>query len=118
MPIRCVIIDDSASFLEVACELLRQEGLDVVGVASSGSETIRQVRELRPDVVLLDIVLGEESGFDVARALHADSAPGKVILISTRAEEDFAELIAQCPAAGFVPKSELSAEAIRRVLER
>ena len=70
-----------------------------------------------PDVVLLDIMLGNQSGFDLARELASSNADSPaIILISTRAEADFTGLIGQTPAAGFMPKSELSAGAIRRVL--
>ena len=72
---------------------------------------------MRPDVILVDIVLGRESGFDLARRLaEMDSGGPTVILISTHAEADFADLIAETPAAGFVPKSQLSARTIRRLL--
>jgi CheY-like chemotaxis protein len=75
---------------------------------------------LRPEVVLVDISLGQESGFDLARRLVEDCQTGEatVILISTRAEEDVAELIAGIPAASFLPKAELSGSAIRRIVER
>jgi DNA-binding NarL/FixJ family response regulator len=69
--------------------------------------------------VLVDIMLAQESGFELARRLNADGrdSTSEVILVSTHAEEDFADLIAASPAAGFLPKSELSAGAIRRILD-
>ncbi len=90
----------------------------MVGVASNSAEALRQARVLRPDVILVDIGLGDESGFDLARLLTQDGQAGgdEVILISARAEIDYAELIAESPAAGFLVKSELSAQAIRRIL--
>ena len=91
--------------------------MTVVGLASNAAGALRDVRELDPEVVLVDIVLGHESGFDVARELAGRGGEGPtVILISTHAEADFAELILQTPAAGFVAKSELSAEAIERLI--
>ncbi len=117
MSLRSVIVDDNAFFLEAATSLLEREGITVVAVASDSAEAIRKVQELHPDVVLVDIMLGKESGFDLARELASSNADHTaIILISTRAEADFAGLIAQTPAAGFVPKSELSASAIRRLL--
>ena len=116
---RCLIVDDNHSFLEAARMLLEREGLTVAGVASTGAEALRQAETLRPDVVLVDISLGDESGFDLTRRLVEDD-PGyeaAVLLISTHAEEDVADLIAESPAAGFVPKSELSASAIRRIVD-
>ena len=111
-------MDDSSSFLEAAQALLEREGLSVVGVASSGDEALRRAAQLRPDVVLVDISLYGESGFEVARRLVGDADDGgsKVILISTHSESDFADLIATSPAVGFLPKSELSADAIRRMV--
>jgi DNA-binding NarL/FixJ family response regulator len=116
--LRCLIVDDSSSFLEAAQALLEREGLCVAGVASSGAEALRRAAELRPDVVLVDISLGKESGFEVASRLVENSEDGgsTVILISTHAEVDFADLIATSPAIGFLPKSELSADAIRRMV--
>jgi DNA-binding NarL/FixJ family response regulator len=117
--IRCLIVDDSAAFLKAASVLLQREGVTVVGVASNSAEALRQARALRPDVILVDIGLGNESGFDLARLLVKDDQGGnaEVILISARAETDYAELIAESPAAGFLVKSELSAQAIGRILD-
>ena len=96
--------------------MLGREGVDVVGVASSGAEAVRLAAVLRPDVTLVDIDLGEEDGFEVARRLSEDG--WSVILVSTHAEEDLAPLIAASPALGFVSKARLSARAIRDTLER
>jgi DNA-binding NarL/FixJ family response regulator len=116
--LRCLIIDDNAGFVAVARDLLEREGFAVVGDAANGFEALRQARELRPDVTLLDIDLGGESGFDVVRELVEDAggAPSKVILISTHAEADYAELIEASPAAGFVAKTDLSSDSILAVL--
>jgi DNA-binding NarL/FixJ family response regulator len=112
----CLIVDDNGSFLQAASRLLEREGVTIAGVASNGAEALRLARELEPDVALVDIVLGAESGFDVARQLAAIEGGGPtVIFVSTHAETDFAELIEEAPAAGFLSKSELSAEAIRQV---
>jgi DNA-binding NarL/FixJ family response regulator len=119
VPIRCVIVDDNSLFLEGSADLLRREGLDVVGVASNSAQAIQLVSELRPDVTLVDIDLGDEDGLELTRQLSDTSvAHSKVILISTHSEEDLAYLIAASPALGFVPKTRLSAQAIRDLLER
>jgi DNA-binding NarL/FixJ family response regulator len=119
MALTCVIVDDNAFFLESAADLLRREGLDVLGVASNGTEAIGLVAELRPDVVLVDVDLGEEDGFELAARLTDHSAaPPRVILISTHPEDDLAHLISASSAVGFVPKVRLSAQAIRDTLER
>jgi DNA-binding NarL/FixJ family response regulator len=119
MPLRCLLIDDNEAFLEAASLLLKREGVTVVGAASSIAEALRQARALRPDVILVDIGLGEESGFDLARLLAQDGwgGNGEVIFISTGAEADYGELIDESPAAGFLAKSELSARGISRILD-
>jgi DNA-binding NarL/FixJ family response regulator len=114
-----LIVDDNERFLEVARASLERQGLEVVGTARTGAEAVQQAKDVRPDVVLTDIGLGDESGFDVARELaEMDASQTRVLLISTRAEVDFADLIEASPAIGFLPKSELSAEAIQTVLRR
>ena len=120
MSIRCLLVDDSDAFLKAASDLLQREGVTVAGTASNSAEALRQARALRPDVILVDIGLGRESGFDLARLLAQDAQAGRaeVILISARAESDYAELIAASPAAGFLVKPELSAQAISRILGR
>ena len=114
--LRCLIVDDNAYFLEAAADLLTRQGVTVAGVASDTAGALRLARELRPDVVLVDIMLGHDSGIDLARRLAGANSGGPVIiLISTHAEADFADLIQEAPVAGFVPKSELSASAIRQL---
>jgi hydroxymethylbilane synthase len=118
MPLRCLLVDDSDAFLEAASGLLQREGVTVVGVASNTAEALRQARALRPDVILVDIGLGDESGFDLARLLARDGQGGsaEVIMISARPETDYTELIAESPATGFLAKSELSVQGIGRLL--
>jgi DNA-binding NarL/FixJ family response regulator len=119
MALRCLIVDDSRPFLRAARSLLEREGVAVIGVASTGEEALRQSTELSPDVTLMDIDLGGESGFDVVRRLAENGGQASaVILISTHAEDDFADLIAESPVLGFLSKSELSAAAIRGILAR
>src|SRR3981081_2432056 len=111
---RCLIGDDSADFIGAGGRLLEGEGITVVGAASTSADALRLFEELRPDVTLVDINLGGESGFDVAEQLHraGGSSPSPVILISTHAAQDFAELIDTSPAIGFLSKSALTCGAI------
>jgi CheY-like chemotaxis protein len=123
MVLRSLLVDDNDAFLEAASVLLEREGVTVAGVASNTAEALQQARALRPDVILVDIGLGDESGFDLAWLLTRDGQGGQraraeVILISSYAETDYADLIAESPAAGFLAKSELSARAIGRILGR
>jgi CheY-like chemotaxis protein len=118
MGVRCLIVDDNQAFLVAARALLERDGLPVAAVAATGAEAVLQMRAFRPDVVLLDVMLGEESGFEVARRLADcdDNDGATVILISTLPKDDLVDLVAASPAVGFLPKSELSAHAVREVV--
>lgn len=113
-----MIVDDSAGYVQAARAVLEQEGISVVGVVSTAEAAARRVSELCPDVTLVDIDLCGSSGVDLARHLVDElcGAAGCVILISAHAEEEFADLIEACPAAGFLPKSALSGDAVRAVM--
>jgi DNA-binding NarL/FixJ family response regulator len=116
--LRCVIVDDNVSFLEVAAASLAGDDLDIVGTATTSADALLRVAEQKPDVVMVDINLGRESGFELTSTLverfpHLECG---VVLISTRAEQDFGGLIRASPAAGFVAKTELSARAVRELL--
>src|SRR5947209_13633249 len=92
--------------------MLETDGYVVVGEAPDGTSAIDAVRELQPDVVLLDIRLPDLDGFQVAEQLAANGATPAIVLTSSRDRSDFGYEIAEAPAHGFIPKSELSAEAI------
>jgi CheY-like chemotaxis protein len=111
---RCLIVDDSADFVYAARGLLECQGVSVVGVASTSAEALQCFEELRPDVTLVDINLGGESGFELAEQLSrvGGPRPSPVILISTHAAEDFADMIETSPAVGFLSKSALTCAAI------
>ena len=114
-PMRCLIVDDNARFIAAARGLLEREGVAVVGAASTAADALRSFEALRPDVTLVDLDHDGERGFDVAERLHRAAGPtvSPVILISTHAAQDFAELIEESTAAGFVAKFALSGGAIR-----
>ncbi|HEY3086939.1 MAG TPA: response regulator [Jatrophihabitantaceae bacterium] len=114
--IRCLIVDDNASFLDAATSVLQHDEVTVVGTARTIEQALRQAGELQPDVILVDVMLGDESGLGLARRLFESGSTATVVLISTHAEADLAELIDETPAAGFMPKSQLSAAAVHRLV--
>jgi CheY-like chemotaxis protein len=119
MTVRALIVDDNANFLATARCLLEREGIAVVGVASTGAEALRRDEEHSPDVILLDVDLGHENGFDVAERLgEAGGRPRPVVLISAYPEQDLEDLLEDSSAIGFVSKSQLSAKAIIELLDR
>jgi DNA-binding NarL/FixJ family response regulator len=89
----------------------------VVGVASTIAEATRLVGALDPDVCLVDIDLGSESGFELARQIATgENHSPHVILISAYPGRDFTDMIAESPAIGFLSKPELSAARVRAIV--
>jgi CheY-like chemotaxis protein len=115
---RCLIVDDSADFRDAASAMLERAGISVVGKASNSAEALRFYEDLHPDVALVDVDLGGEDGFELAEQLDRMSTASAlaVILVSTYAESDLAEMIDKSPAVGFLQKLSLSPDAIRNLL--
>jgi DNA-binding NarL/FixJ family response regulator len=115
--LRCLIVDDNETFLASAFRLLESQGLQVVGLASSSDEAVLLTEMLDPDVVLVDVQLGDEDGLELTRRLAARNGSMRVVLISTHSEDVLGELIDDSPAVGFLPKTALSADAIADLLD-
>jgi two-component system nitrate/nitrite response regulator NarL len=114
---RVLLVDDNKGFLAAATRLLARQGLEIAGTATNGSEAVQMAAQLTPNVALIDIDLGGESGFDVAGRILESGDGLAVIMISSHALQDFEDLIAESPAAGFVSKTRLSAADIYQILD-
>jgi CheY-like chemotaxis protein len=116
--VRCLIVDDSADFRDAASAMLERAGISVVK-ASNSAEALKYYEDFHPDVALVDIDLGGEDGFALAEQLDRVSSPSAlaVILVSTYAESDLAEMIDASPAVGFLQKFSLSPDAIRDLVK-
>jgi len=111
-----LIVDDHPAFRASARRLLERDGFDVVGEAPDGASGIELARELDPDLVLLDVVLPDTTGFDVAEELRASRS--EVVLVSSRQPPDLGPRLRKAPALGFIPKDELTSEAVRALLDQ
>ena len=109
---RVLVVDDHPSFRRFATKLLQAGGFDVVGEAEDGASALAAVRRLQPDLVLLDVLLPDMSGLAVAEALAGDPDHPRVVLVSSRSAAELAPALDESPAAGFLTKSELTAEAL------
>jgi DNA-binding NarL/FixJ family response regulator len=116
MPLTVLIVDDHPSFRASARLLLESEGWNVVGEAADGARAIDAARELQPDLVLLDIQLPDFDGFEVSSRLASNGPGPAVILVSSRDREDYGTLASRSGARGFIPKAELSGEALEALL--
>jgi CheY-like chemotaxis protein len=118
MDLRIVLVEDNEPFLRVARTSLERHGDVVVGAAATGDEAVERVTGLRPDVILVDVHLGGESGLDVVRRLsEVGEGDATVILMSSHSRSELADLVDASPAAGFLQKLDLTPEAVRRVHE-
>lgn len=117
MPLNCLLVDDSEAFLASAARLLSAQGMRVMGHATCGADALRLAAECLPDVALVDLELGAEDGLELAGRLTATGSCQDVIVISLRDRGELAERIADCGAAGFLRKDQLSAQAVAQILD-
>ena len=111
-----LIVDDHPTFRKFARRLLEQAGFSVVGEAADAAGALAAARELRPSVVLLDVVLPDRSGLDVATDLAQEYGPPMIVLTSSRGEADLGIRLRQAPARGFIPKASLTAASFAELI--
>jgi DNA-binding NarL/FixJ family response regulator len=111
-----LIVDDSGSFRRSARLLLEEEGFDIVGEAEDGGSALAEVDRLRPELVVLDVQLAQDDGFDVAEALATRPDAPMVVMVSTRDAASYADRLATTPARGFIAKADLSGERLAAML--
>ena len=116
MAMTLLIVDDHSSFRSVARKVLEHHGFEVVGEVGDGESALEAVRELRPDVVLLDVQLPGIDGFEVASQLTANGNAPAIVMVSSRDAEDFGNLVHESGARGFIAKHDLSGAAVEALL--
>jgi CheY-like chemotaxis protein len=107
-----LVVDDHESFRRFARKLLESAGFTVLDEAADGASAVEAVRRLRPEVVLLDVLLPDTTGFDVAERLSAEPAEPIVVLTSSRRAGEFSSSLARSSARGFITKSDLTPAAL------
>jgi DNA-binding NarL/FixJ family response regulator len=111
-----LIVDDHPSFRASARMLLESEGFEVIGEAEDGESALRAVRELQPQVVLLDVQLPDIDGIEVAARLTENGSGPAIVLTSSRDLADLGPVRDRCDVRGFIPKAELSGAALEALL--
>jgi len=106
--IRILIVDDDASFLGLAAELLAERGFDVLGKAMDADQALAAAIREHPDGILLDINLPGRDGFATAAALSQVCPSARIVLTSADVRNVAAEILRGCSADAFVPKEELA----------
>jgi len=103
-----LIVDDHPGFRRSAHRMLLAEGFEVLGESADGASVVERVRALRPQLVLLDVLLPDLDGFAVAELLAKEPSPPLVVLTSSRDAGDYQTRLRGSSAVGFVAKAELS----------
>ena len=111
-----LIVDDHASFRRLARRILVRGGLCVVGEAIDAATARALIERLRPDVVLLDVMLPDRSGLEVARELARRADPPRVVLTSSRSRSDFGASFDWPGGCNFIPKHQLTGPALAELL--
>lgn len=107
MTVRVLLVDDQAPFRTAARAVVEMsDGFEVVGEAETGEASVGMARDLRPDLVLMDINLPGIDGLEATRRILGDASPVVVLLLSTYEAGDYASKAAECGAAAYIPKSE------------
>jgi DNA-binding NarL/FixJ family response regulator len=117
--IRLLLADDNPEVLETLIDLL-QPAYEIAGAFSDGASVLEHVARLRPDLVILDISLGDMTGFEVARRLKKSLCPAKIIFLTVHENIDFVRAAFDLDASGYVFKSRISSDlvdAINRAVE-
>jgi DNA-binding NarL/FixJ family response regulator len=118
MPIRVLIADDHRLFAEALEAILVGDArITVVGQAGDGREAVELARELRPDVVLMDVSMPVLDGFEAARAIRADRADTRILMLTGSSSRADVDLARAAGAAGYVTKDRIAAELIAAIVE-
>jgi two-component system chemotaxis response regulator CheY len=117
MTIRVLIVDDAAFVRDMLCELLIDVGFDVVGVAVDGKEALEKYRRLKPDVVLMDIIMPGVTGLDALKSIIEMDPGAKVVMVSAVGQEAMIKEALAAGAREFVVKPFTPERAIE-VLEK
>jgi DNA-binding NarL/FixJ family response regulator len=111
-----LIVDDHSGFRRCARELLTAEGFEIVGEAGDAASGIAAAGELHPDIVLLDVQLPDQNGVEASKEITAHNGQTQIVLVSSRDVSDLAGALSGCPARGFIAKSDLSGDTLRKLI--
>ena len=109
---RLLCVDDSPDMLEILVDLLQPQ-FTIVGALSCGASVLEEAANLNPDIILLDVDLGDMSGFAVAEQLRNSGCPARVVFLSVHESIDFIRAAKDLGAAGYVCKSQITRDLVK-----
>lgn len=108
---RLLLADDSRDLLEALVDILRRE-FTIVGALSSGASVLEQAAVLNPDIILLDVSLGDMTGFCVAKRLMDSECRAKIVFLSVHEGLAFVRAASDIGALGYVFKSRINQDLV------
>lgn len=118
-PVRILIVDDQSPFRDASRMVVEMtDGFEVAGEAANGEEAIAQVRELSPDLVLMDVQMPGIGGLEATRRIRSLPDPPPVVVMSTHESGDYSQAALDAGAERFIAKSELSMDALAEIWDQ
>ena len=117
MAMTVLVVDDHPTFRRFVRRLLEESGFSVVGEAGDCKGALEAARALRPQAILLDVMLPDGSGLEIASTLSAGEPAAAVVLTSSRRASDFGAALEESSARGFLCKDELSGAAFAALVD-
>jgi DNA-binding NarL/FixJ family response regulator len=117
--VRVLIVDDQLPFREASRMVVEMtDGFEVSGEAENGEQAIALVKELRPDLVLMDVQMPGIDGIETTRRIKSAPHPPVVIVMSTHESGDYVDVAVAAGAVGFVPKSQFGLDTLDEMWAR
>jgi DNA-binding NarL/FixJ family response regulator len=110
-----LLADDNSAVLRQVTQILESD-YDIVGAVTGGDAVLRDFRRLKPDIIVLDISIGEPNGIDVARNLRDSGCDSKIVFLTIHDDSDFVRAAMGAGGSGYVLKSRLSID-LKRALK-
>ena len=111
MTVRVLIVDDQEPFRMAARMVVEAtDGFEVVGESPTGEGSVEAAKDLKPDLVLMDVNLPGINGLEATWQILSQSNSVVILLLSTYEEEEYAPRAAECGASAYIPKSSFSPE--------
>lgn len=104
MPKRVLIVDDGVFFRKALREILTAGGYDVVGEAENGEQALAEAIRLRPDIIILDVVMPIKNGLEAAREISGLSIPAKIVMCTSLGYEPIVDEAVSSGASGYILK--------------
>ncbi|MDA1279389.1 MAG: response regulator transcription factor [Chloroflexi bacterium] len=115
--ISVLLVDDQPVFRNVARSVLERDGAcQVIGEADTGAHAIELMGKLNPDIVVMDVQMGEMSGIETTRRILSAHPQANVVLTSMGSDTEYPVLAREIGARGFVPKRNLNVPLLRSLV--